>query len=548
MRVVSGLMALALLGCGGRSRLDLDRPAPSGSGGQTSASGGQTSPNLDRDGSVDPVPPNSVGLDVGALAAARCAGFPPAPALAFVAEAIGFPRFGACGHLTMSTSKPTPIWSPDLRVLVASARAVSFSPEGTRAIFVPAAPEDNRVRRLDLLTMQAFDTAVTTVGGFGTDALNFGLFVDPRGDVESWVCSGGDLRIFADRTADESPLFEASVPSCSPVQNDATLVWQVGADFQTVDLRGHRRFEQTLPPYAGSVSDGLWPALDGYAGGRFTIGVFTNGPLYSLRDGSLLANTWEQVPYAGSSNNAANRLDPDLALLIDDGDHVINVPGLRGVYVFRDKRRAFGFQAKDNGAAELVYVNLASGETTPIAEYSNHVLDPSRYISPTFGISPSERVAYFPLDPVADPSSADAARASVVAWIDGDRYLLGDTVPVPSMGPAVADDGTAVFMGTYTSTCFRPGGKMLTFSKMVGLDLSRDGEVDLSTPFVPNQSLCQLVATNLDDGTASVLLSNLSTFTEATDFFHERFAVLFGTNADTTPHELWAGRFPAPSR
>ncbi len=463
-------------------------------------------------------------------------------------EAEGFPQFGACGHLTMLTSKPTPIWSPDLSVLVASARMVSFSPEGTRAIFVPAAPEDDRVRRLDLLTMQTFDTPVETVNGLDTDALNFGLFVDAQGDVESWVCSGGDLRIFADRTADESPLFEGSVPSCSPVQNDATLVWQVDAGFQTVDLRGHRRFEQALPPYAGSVSGGLWPALDGYAGGRFTAGVFTNGPLYSLRDGSLLANTWEQVPFSGSSNNAANRLDSDLALLVDDGDHVISVPGLRGVYVFRDKRRAFGFQAKDNGAAELVYANLVSGETTPIAEYSNHVLDPSHDIAPTFGVSPSERVAYFPLDPVADPSAPNAVSSGVVAWIDGNSYTLGDTVPAPAMGPAVANDGTAVFMGTSTSMCFRPGGKTLTFSRMVGLDLSRDGEVDLVTAPMPNQSLSQLVATNLDDGTSSILLSNLSTFTEATDFFHGRFALLFGANADSTPHELWAGRFPAPSQ
>jgi len=494
------------------------------------------------------VPPSSVGVDVGALAAARCAGFPPAPELGFVAEAEGFPQFGACGHLTMLTSRPTPIWSPDLHVVVASARMVSFSPEGSRAIFVPGAPEDNRVRRLDLLTMQAFDTPVTTVAGLGTDALDYGLFVDFRGDVESWVCSGRDLRIFADRTANESPLFEVSVPSCSPVQNDATLVWQVDASFQTVDLRGLRRFEQALPPYAGSVSDGLWSALDGYAGGRFTAAVFSKGPLYSLRDGSLLANTWEQVPYSGSGSNAANRLDPDLALLVDDGDHVISVPGLRGVYVFRDKRRAFAFQAKDDGAAELVYADLGSGERTPIAEYSNRVLDPSSYIAPDFGVSPSERVAYFPLDPVADPVAPNAARSGVVAWIDGNSDTLGDTVPVPVMGPAVANDGTAVFMGLDTSTCFRPGRKPLTFSRMVGLDLSHEGEVDLVSASMPNQLLGQLVATNLDDGTSRVLLSNLSTFTEATDFFHERFALLFGTNADTTPHTLWAGRFPAPSQ
>ncbi len=203
------------------------------------------------------------------------------------------------------------------------------------------------------------------------------------------------------------------MPSCSPARNDATLVWQVDASFQTVDLRGHRRFEQALPSYAGSVSGGLWPALDGYAGGRFTVGVFTNGPLYSLRDGSLLANTWEQVPYSGSSNNAANRLDPDLALLVDDGDHVISVPGLRGVYVFRDKRRAFAFQAKDNGAAELVYADLVSGETTPIAEYSNYMLDPSHDIAPSFGVSPSERVAYFRWK--AAPTRKAATEASVPA-------------------------------------------------------------------------------------------------------------------------------------
>ena len=68
-------------------------------------------------------------------------------------------------------------------------------------------------------------------------------------------------------------------------------------------------------------------------------------------------------------------------------------------------------------------------------------------------------------------------------------------------------------------------------------------EWDLVTARMPNQSLSQLVATNLDDGTSSILLSNLSTFTEATDFFHRRFALLFGANADSTPDASGLGVF-----
>ncbi|HYP97430.1 MAG TPA: hypothetical protein VER96_02070 [Polyangiaceae bacterium] len=488
---------------------------------------------------------SSLGLDLGVLAAARCAGFELPPEPAFVAETAGFPVFGACGHLTMMRTDSTPIWSPDLSVLVASARQVSFSPEGTRAIFVPAPPDDDRVRRLDLTTLKRFDTPVANVAELDNGGLNYGLFVNPLGDVESWVCSDRHLRLFADRTAAQSPLLEATVPSCSPQVNDGTLVWSVGASVKTIDLRGARVFDQSLPPYDTSEG-GVWPALDGYAGGRFTTDPFAHGPLYSLRDGSLLANTYEQVPYFGSSNNAANSLDPQLALLVDDGTRVISVSGVRGLYVFRDKRRAFAFQALDADRAALVYLDIVSGKTTPIAEYSSHVLDPSVFALPAFGVSPSERAAYFSLDPVVDPSDPSSQRAAVVRWIEGESHVLSDTVPAPATNPAVSDDGTAVFMGLSTSTRFRPGLDPLIFPGIVGLDLSEDGAVDLTSAPVQGQSESEVLVTNLENGGVRTLLSNLSTLTNARDLFHERYAILFGRGMNATLHELWAGRYPAP--
>ncbi|HTQ06906.1 MAG TPA: hypothetical protein VMI54_23775 [Polyangiaceae bacterium] len=555
MKVVLGLVACALLACG-RSELELDPAPASASGGQTSlgggpaaANGGLTSLGGGQDAGAGAAAQggasSSVGLDEGALAAARCSAFALPPEAAYVTEAQGFPIFGACGHLTFLTSGSTPVWGPDLREILASARLPSFSPEGTRVIFVPAAPEDDRVRRLDLLTMQTFDTPVASTAY--TSQLDFGLFLDFAGDVESWICSAGDLRIYADRVAGEQPVFETSVPSCSLEPAGATLVWAADSKIDAVDLRGRRLLSEALPPYAGSSSGGLALTLDGYAAARTTADVFANGPLYSLRDGGLLANAWEQVPIPGTVNNAANRLDPEeLALLVDDGNRVLSWPGFRGLYVFRDKRRAFAFRATESGTAELVYLDLASGATTPIAEYSGHRLDPD-YYPPTFGISPAERAAYFVLEPNVDPSNPNAARSGLVRWLDGDVATLGDTVPAVSVTPAVADEGTAVFMNLGESTRLRPGAPTLTVTSLLGLNVSDDGSVDLYPALMQNSTLDALVAMNLDDLTARTLVADLSTFTTATDFFHQRYAILLGTNGESTPHALWAGSFPVPS-
>jgi hypothetical protein len=530
MKVRSGLLVLLLVGCGGRSRVERtespESPAPN-------------------DGST-----SSRGLDVGALATERCAEFPlPQADPGFLADGTGFPQFGACGHLTLMTTDPTSIWGPDLtETVVDGARTVSFSSEGSRAIFIPAAPEDDRVRRLDLVTLQAFDTPVPRGDVPQTPAVNFGLFLDGAADVGSWVCSDGDLRIFADRTATQTPVLETTVPSCDPTwRNDATLLWQADTAVFAVDLRGRRTYERALPPNNGTGAALLLPELDGYAIATTSVqgGPDTNGPLYSVRDGSLLAERWEDV-LPLNLRDTANRLDADWGLLVDDGTGVTSVPGLLGLYVFRDKKRAFGFQANDGGTAELVFADLTNGATTPIATYTKRVLDFSQSFTPIFGISPHERAACFVVQPDIDPSKPLPTRWDVACWIDGRAEILENAVPADlPVGPGVADDGTAVFGYTAGSVRLRPGTVELTFPRLLSTDVSDDGSVEIDFLAGSDNRFTWLV-TNLADAATRTLLSDVSSFTEATDLFHQRFALLLGMNGESKPAHLWAGRFPPP--
>ncbi|HEY3495808.1 MAG TPA: hypothetical protein VGK73_14015, partial [Polyangiaceae bacterium] len=437
-KVIWTVLLLALAGCGGRSERDL-APAP--------------------EQAAEPEPtPDPDARDSAALAAKRCAKFGvPEFELEVLAPDAGYPVFGACGHLTMLTTRTVEIWGPGLdEVLATSIGTPRFSPEGTRVVFRPTREV---VRRLDLLTGRIFDTPLAPQP-MGADDLDFGLFTTLAGEVQSWVCDARTLRVFADRAPQQAPVFEGSVPSCVPQwTNDGVLLWLEEHVVTAVDLRARRRVEHVLP--AVPQPDILANALDGYATAQLLLNDehVAEGPLLSTRDGAPLAERWELVAMA-DGRNAANRLDSGVALLVDDGDAIVSIPGLRGQYVFRDQRRAFAFREGSGGRAELVFVDLRSGEATGIGEYPSEALDLAEPFGLTFGVSPHERAAYFVLGP--DEGAALDAPRRVVRWLDGQVELLEDRVLTPATRPGVADDGTAVFSDTRGSVRFRPGAETLS--------------------------------------------------------------------------------------
>jgi hypothetical protein len=540
------LLALAFAGCGGRSARELV-PAPDA---ESSAGG------ADNAGGQSGAAATAGAFDNSALAAERCANFAlPDSEIGPFAERTGYPSFGACGHLTLISDDRVDIWSPDLReTVVTSVHIPHFSPEGTRAIFVPPAPEDDRVRRLDLLTGATFDTLLEVPGSEISATLDYGLFLNRAGEVESWVCSAGTLRLFADRVPNEAdrvpneaPLFETSVPGCQPYsKNDGALLWVAGSTITAVDLLGERAFTQTPPDVLARPPAALIATLDGFAAAKMVIGDEGNvtGPLYSMRDGSVLAEQWESLPLT-FGRSAANSLDHGFTLLIDDGTTTNSVPGLRGVYVFRDETRAFALEPSAAGTAELVYVDFVSGETTPIAEYSSRALDVTLPFFLSFAVSPREHAAYFVLDPV-DPTVTPDPQSNVVRWLDGQSEALDETVPSAS-AIAVADDGTAVFDAVSSSIRFRPGAATLAVPRSLGLLLSDDGNLDLRQTTESSGTTAAIMVTDLASGTQRPLVAGITASTALEfDPARLRLAGNFSFDQAGTLSELWAGRFPAP--
>ncbi|HEY3500127.1 MAG TPA: hypothetical protein VGK73_35800, partial [Polyangiaceae bacterium] len=302
-----------------------------------------------------------------------------------------------------------------------------------------------------------------------------------------------------------------------------------------------RRVEHVLP--AVPQPDILANALDGYATAQLLLNDehVAEGPLLSTRDGAPLAERWELVAMA-DGRNAANRLDSGMALLVDDGDAIVSIPGLRGQYVFRDQRRAFAFREGSGGRAELVFVDLPSGEATGIGEYPSEALDLAQPFGLTFGVSPHERAAYFVLGP--DEGAALDAPRRVVRWLDGQVELLEDRVLTPATRPGVADDGTAVFSDTRGSVRFRPGAETLSTPGLLGLMLSSDGRGVVALQ--GNGETSRLVLTDLDSGVERSLAGDITWFTMGTDLSHARFAAALEVVGGAPAAELRAGRFPTP--
>jgi hypothetical protein len=519
------VLALTLLACGGRAARSV--------GANNHAPG-------------DAPSPGTGPLDLASLIDERCAGFAlPAGELDFFGAnpLAGYPLFGPCGHLSLIAAQPVPIYGPDLAETVVEAAILPrFSPDGTRVAFVPAAPEDDRVRRLDLVNGQSFDTLVENADPIST-ALGYGLFLGAAGDVQSWVCSGHALRIFADRTPVQAPLFETDVPSCDPTwTNDSTLLWLVGATITVVDLQARRAYALTPPLYGGGQPNLIDEVFDGYAAAPL---VFTNeervfGPLYSMRDGGELAKRWEGVAMA-DGHRAANRIDHGYSLLLDDGRATQVVPNLRGLYVFRDQRRVFALRPAADGKAELVFQNLETGEATVLAEYTSRALSETDPLTVSFGVSRHEQAAYFVLGPDDTPNAPQPTRSGVVRWLDGESELVAEAVPAGSLSPAVTDDGTAVFSTIAGSVRLRPGSEPLLTPGQIGYLLSADGRTSVRPSWDGESS--RLLVMNLDSGVESARVADIrSDSGESVDVNHLRYAAAFSFDGLHT--ELWAGRFP----
>lgn len=518
---------LALVGCGGRSKYDAG-PA------QTETPEQEPEPDPD-------------ARDVGLLVGKRCADFAlPEREVSLLEQREGFPMFGPCGHFYVLSPDPVDVWSPDLRdVVVKSALTPRFSPDGTRVAFVPE-PQHDRLRRLDLLSGRTFDTSIDPFAALLRDVLGYGLFLGPDGDVRSWVCTGRELHVFADREQEQEPLLDALVPSCTPQwTNDGALLWLIGSTVTVVDLHEPRLFEYEVPNDAPRTPDLLVSLLDGYAAASLLLNDehIDEGPLFSTRDGARLAERWEKLP-SQSLDRGVNGVDSGYALLVDDGHEVVSAPGLRGLYVFRDRARAFAFRAAESGKAELVFADLLGGEITPIAEYTSRVLDEAQPFTPAFGVSPHERVAYFVLGPDDDPAVSPDAPRGVVRWLAGRVERLSETVPAIGSAPGVADDGTAVFSDFSGTVRFRPGVETLRTGNLLGLMLSADGRGVLQTR--PSAGTSELVVTNLDDGAERIVASGFWSSSIATDLWRSRFAAVLGASSGTPADQVWAGRFPEP--
>jgi hypothetical protein len=508
-------------------------------------------------------PPTEPARDPEQLAEQRCAVFElPAREISLLAPGAGFPMYGRCGHLYRSTSGTTPIYSPDLTEIVAESRSTPiFSADGSRVALRPPAPNERVVRRLDLVTRQVFDTEVVPTELF-SDALKYGLFLDSQGEVMSYVCDSGRLRVFADRTTPQAALFEVEVPSCVPTLSlESNLLWSEPGRLFGLDLPGLRSYEFALDDEIWRDPDYLEGALGGYAvgavvrreqiSGDVLSRIDVRGALVATRTGQILAQQWERVPMA-DGRYAVNRLGSSPALLVDDGTSVVAYPGLRARYVFRDQTRAFALRTTSAGP-ELVLAELTSGEVTPLAGVTTRVWEaaPDSYAQ-WQRVSPGETAAYFVLNPYAE-SADNPEDVVIVRWLTGSAEVL--TLPGagrPVSAPRVADNGTALIDSSRGGYVLRHGADAEYFEVSPGGIIDAQGTV--SATVRPKQSsptyLFSLVAVNLSDGEERTVITDMASFTGyVSDARHRRLAIAIAPEGEdvTIKGELWAGRFPALS-
>jgi hypothetical protein len=487
-------------------------------------------------------PPN-----IDELADERCAGFPqperdPAP----IGGGAGLPVFGACGHVYSWQADGVDVYSPDFTSIVARSQDLpKFSPEGTRLAFTPRGADRGIVRRLDLVSGQSFDTPAFDSEPTPT-SLGYGLFVDDQGAVQSWVCSQQTLRIFADHEPSQQATFEREVPSCKPDFSGSVLLWRDGSSVLGIDLPKQRVYQHTLPEHGSGVADGIHAVLDGYAFALQSSADGENqpGPLYSTRTGEKLAEQWEEV-LGDASRAAINRTAPDVALLFDTGEEIRAQPGLRGLYPFRDRSRAFGLRHAAAGRTELVLADLTTGELTPIARYSE-VADGARLPRGFgMGVSPHETAAYFLGLPDEAPSAAANQRRSLSRWFDGRGARLADSIDPSAWVVLVADDGTAVInagSGTYRVS---PDVQTLLGSPIRSSVLNANGTqvCGLDTIQETGPYLAELALIDVASGAKRVLGSGVTSATPVvTDRDRQRVALVAAKPGGAA--QLWLGRLP----
>lgn len=453
------------------------------------------------------------------------------------------PEFGACGHVISWTEAGDEVRAPDFKSVVArAASSVELSPDGTQLLFVPRETPDV-LRRLELATGKGFDTRP-----YPPDekwrGLAFGLFLADDGSVQSWQCSRDTLRIFGDLSAGDRPLFEAAVPSCpSDLRAESVLFWRKGNVVHAVDLLARRVYDHELPRLPNNYdADAMVVALDGYAlalqhNEKIDIGeIFVDqphsGPLYSTRTGELLAESWgpDYVVQPRWANT-------DGALLYDDGTKVREWPGVRGVYLFQDRARAFGLTLDAEEQTQLALLDLVQQRVTPLAPYPSATPEPP--LGLPLGVSPDERVAYF----VAPAPESESGPLSVVRWLDGVAETLPEQLDDLASAPIVANDGTALIATTSGSYVLRPGHAAELRPRLLGAAaLNHDASRALGMRFDPPSDGLVLYELDSDDERILIDGARWGTTTIAVDRDRRRLAI--AVDSADAPHTLWGGLFP----
>jgi hypothetical protein len=454
------------------------------------------------------------------------------------------------------------------------------SPDGTRLAYRAFNAEGLPVvRRVDLLTSAAWDTMVTSHEVF--DGLAFGLFLGRDDAVQAWICDGDVLRVYADLGIENPPLVEFENFPCDGERRldppGRFLVSNQRSSARAIDLVERREHLVVLDPEADAVRQVLGgEALAGdwhteVIDGDVVRQIPHVQALFATRTGKKLADRWEPVP-TSRGFHAANRLGSPPALITADASGVVVTEGLRGIYVFADLRRAFAVRSTSAGA-EVVFVDIASGEISPIAsgvpanlKIDDETLENDRSPHPSnVAASPFERSAWLK---IASCTSLTADCRTPYAWVrwkdDGSVEHFAETTNYAGLPWFVAEDGAALFAGDDPRAIDPPKPAIVVSSTGTVMPfpfepsrlnaLNSDGRVIafeevFETPPTP-EITSRFVA--FDPQTAELRELTFGAhweMTSETDLFGGRLAFdLTGPGPyqpSPAPREVWAGRFPS---
>ncbi len=512
--------------------------------------------------------------DPTTLALERCEGYRAPSFEPRLVTSAWLTSMAPCGHLITEKGTTFRVYQPDLALVVARGElgAPLVSPEGTEIAYRDINSAGGSViSRINLVEGVIQDTPVMTHETIeGRPRGDFGFFLDEEENVQFWICDGEWLRTYR---GPGSGLVQAaelpSSPSCNYVyERDGRFLLElrhfaIGA----VDLIAGREHEVQLDTYA----DEIYSILGGEAVSSVYFSEVIDGDvvrrtahvqaLFETRTGRRLAQKWEYVP-TGQRLIAANRLGEPPALLTPGPSGVVVTEGLRGIYVFRDFKRAFAVAETEDGGNEVVLADLVTGERFPISAGvpfgwlpDGEVADGGRNpYSVSVLSSPLEHAVYLKLGPCGELSTDCPGSFEWVRWVDGAVEPVEGSRGAESAA-FVADNGSALLLGGPSSFVVDPTGAIVPFpfSLTVG-PVQSDGSIvifeeRLETPPEPGVT-SHLVAFEPATGELRELgVSHGNLITTATDVFHRALAFDVTGSAEAAPgedsREVWLGRFPA---